>query len=218
MHVIVVGCGRVGIELAPNLERLGHDVTMVDKNPRAFSRLVDFGGRTVVGFGFDHETLRAAGIDQAGALAAVTSGDNSNIVIARVAREHFGLERVVARIQDPARAEIYERLGIMTVATVTWANDQFVRRMLPDTRRADWLDATGSVSLVERELPDAWAGKPLATLGAPGTISVAAVSRQGSAEVVRPDTIGQAGDRIHVMVAADAVDQLDELLGVGGSR
>ncbi len=143
MHVVVVGCGRVGSELAGTLEKDGHSVAVVDKNGQAFSRLPQgFGGSTVVGFGFDRDHLLEAGIDRAGALAAVTNGDNSNILTARIARENFGIERVVARIYDPRRAVIYQRLGIPTVATVSWATDQVIRRLLPGEVKADWSDPT----------------------------------------------------------------------------
>ena len=133
MHVIVVGCGRVGSELALNLDGLGHSVAVIDKNAAAFGRFLPetFGGQRVVGFGFDRDHLTEAGIERAGAVAAVTSGDNSNILTARIAAENFGIDRVVARIKDPRRAEIYQRLGISTVAMISWTTDQVMRRMLP---------------------------------------------------------------------------------------
>ena len=134
MHVVVVGCGRVGSELALSLERSGHSVAVIDKNADAFRKRLpeDFAGQKVVGFGFDRDHLIEAGIERAGAVAAVTSGDNSNILTARIARENFAIERVVARIYDPRRALIYQRLGIPTVATVSWTTDQVMRRLLPD--------------------------------------------------------------------------------------
>ena len=154
MHVVVVGCGRVGSELAGTLERLGHTVAIIDKKKDAFRRLPKgFGGYRIVGFGFDRDTLEEAGVHDAGAFAAVTSGDNSNIMAARVARETFEVDRVVARIYDPRRAVIYQRLGIPTVATVSWTTDQVMRRLLPGESPADWTDASGGVGLVERDLP-----------------------------------------------------------------
>src|SRR5438874_3654666 len=134
MHVVVVGCGRVGSELAVTLESEGHSVAVVDKNRNAFRRLPErFQGRQVLGFGFDRDHLEQAGIREAEALAAVTSGDNSNILTARIARETFEIPHVVARIYDPRRAVIYQRLGIPTVATVTWTTDQVMRRLFPET-------------------------------------------------------------------------------------
>src|SRR5881396_786682 len=150
MHVVVVGCGRVGSELAVTLESEGHTVAVIDKNRNAFRRLPErWTGRAVLGFGFDREHLEQAGVTEAGALAAVTSGDNSNVLSARIARETFGVPNVVARIYDPRRAVIYQRLGIPTVATVTWTTDQVMRRLFPDTSVTDWADPSGELVLVE---------------------------------------------------------------------
>src|SRR5689334_10195061 len=127
-----MGCGRVGSSLAVSLEDKGHDVAVIDQDGAAFRRLgTSFHGRRVEGVGFDRDTLREAGIEQAYAFAAVSSGDNSNILAARVARETFGIENVVARIYDPGRAEVYQRLGIPTVATVRWTANQMLRRLVP---------------------------------------------------------------------------------------
>src|SRR5918997_3134949 len=160
MHVVIVGCGRVGSGLARIIEEQGHSVAVLDKDPKSFRRLHEgFGGQQVVGVGFDRGRLEAAGIRDAVALAAVTNGDNSNILVARIARETFGIERVVARIYDPRRAVIYQRLGIPTVATVSWTTDQVMRRLLPGDQPHDWLDPSAKVCLVEHALPGAWGGK-----------------------------------------------------------
>src|SRR5437867_6753597 len=145
MHVIVVGCGRVGSELAAELETQGHTVAVIDKNRNAFRRLPErFTGRAVLGFGFDRDHLEQAGVREAGALAAVTSGDNSNVLTARIARETYQIPNVVARIYDPRRAVIYQRLGIPTVATVTWTTDQVLRRLFPEKTVTDWTDPSGA--------------------------------------------------------------------------
>jgi len=165
VHVVVIGCGRVGSELAGALEQAGHTVAVVDKVARAFRRLPQgFTGTTVVGFGFDRDHLHAAGIDKAGAFASVTSGDNSNILCARIARETYGIEHVVARIYDPRRALIYQRLGIPTVATVAWTTDQVLRRLIPSETSNDWVDPTGKVGLIERQIPPKAVGRKLALL------------------------------------------------------
>ena len=216
VHVVVVGCGRVGSELAGTLEKDGHTVAVVDKNSSAFRRLSrGFGGRTVLGFGFDRDHLLEAGIDRAGALAAVTNGDNSNILTARIARENFGIERVVARIYDPRRAAIYQRLGIPTVATVTWATDQVLRRLLPEEERSDWVDPSGKVSVVTRELPLAWAGKKLSGLNEPGKFWLTALTRLGAARIVATDAVGQEGDVLTFMAATDALDAFRRRLEEG---
>jgi trk system potassium uptake protein TrkA len=159
MHVVVVGCGRVGSGLALSLTAEGHTVSIVDRNGRAFRRLpTEWEGGRVVGSGFDRDDLERAGAIGADALAAVTSGDNTNILTVRIARETYRIPRVVARIYDPRRAEIYQRLGIPTVATVTWTIDQVRRRLLPETVTGEWADASGKLLLVDRAMPEKWAG------------------------------------------------------------
>ena len=217
MHVVIVGCGRVGTELSGALEQQGHSVAIIDKNPRAFRRLpAGFAGRTVVGLGFDRDDLAEAGIEGAGAVAAVTSGDNTNILSARIAREHYGIERVVARIYDPRRAVIYQRLGIPTVATVSWTTDQVLRRLLPSAEQPhDWMDPSGRVCLVEFHLPPAWAGRKLGGLDEPGRYRLTAVARLGEARIVSPSLLGQEGDVLMFMAAVDALDDLRRRLDQG---
>ena len=219
MHVVVVGCGRVGSGLARILEDGGHSVAIVDKQAKAFRRLPEgFGGRAIQGIGFDRDRLREAGIEEAGALAAVTSGDNSNIMVARVAREVFGLERVVARIYDPRRAAIYERLGIPTIATVQWTTDRVLRRILPDAPATEWTDPSASVVLVERPVAGAWAGRRLGDLDVPGLARVAALSRLGVGQVPEPDVVTQEGDVVYMAVGSDRIAELDAHLGNGGGQ
>ena len=153
-----MGCGRVGSALAHTLDQAGHSVSVVDSDPASFTKLhQDFTGTTVTGIGFDRDTLVKAGIDRAHAFAAVSSGDNSNILAARVARETFGVENVVARIYDPRRAEVYQRLGIPTVASVAWQTDQILRRILPESVGDEWRDGSGKVALTQ--LPAAEASR-----------------------------------------------------------
>ena len=213
MHVIVVGCGRVGSELAVNLEQAGHSVAIIDKNRNAFRRLPErWSGRAVLGFGFDRDHLEQAGVAEAQALAAVTSGDNTNILTARIARETYQIPNVVARIYDPRRAVIYQRLGIPTVATVTWTTDQVIRRLIPDQTVTEWTDATGLVSVVERALPDGWAGHKLSALGVQGRFRLVAITRAGQARLAGPDLVGQEGDVLHLTVVKDALDELEARL------
>lgn len=213
MNIIVVGCGRVGAELAPELERAGNQVTVLDKNPSSFHRLPDdFAGNLVHGSGFDRDDLAAAGIAQAGALAAVTSGDNTNILTARIAREVYEVPRVVARIYDPRRARIYERLGIPTVATVTWTTDQIVRRLDPDRATVEWTAATGDVMLVERTLPEWWAGRSLDDLTHEESYALTALRRDAATRVTTSGLVGQAGDIVYLTVHRDALSDLQALL------
>lgn len=215
---MVVGCGRVGSGLAVSLTREGHSVAIIDRNPRAFRRLPDdWAGQRVNGSGFDRDHLDQAGAHRADALAAVTSGDNSNILTVRIARETYEIARVVARIYDPRRAEIYQRLGIPTVATVTWTIDQVRRRLIPESAAAEWADATGKLTLVERSLPDAWAGRRLGDLNVSGRIDLIAVTRAGQPRLDATDLIGQEGDLLHIAVMDGALEELGRRCGGGAA-
>jgi trk system potassium uptake protein len=215
VHVIVVGCGRVGSGLAVLLSKEGHSVAVLDRSPRAFRRLKDWDGPRIVGSGFDRDDLEKAGAHEAGALAAVTSGDNTNILTVRIARETYKIPHVVARIYDPRRAEIYQRLGIPTVATVTWTIDQVRRRLLPEESPGDWSDASGRLSLFDRSLPEAWAGRPLRDIEIPGRVSLIAVTRSGAPRLDARELVGQEGDVLHLAVLDDARKELDWTLGGG---
>lgn len=222
MHVVVVGCGRVGSGLARTLEESGHSVAVIDRRSKAFERLPEgYSGTTVLGVGFDRDRLKAAGIEEATALAAVTNGDNSNILVARVARETFGVENVVARIYDPRRAKIYERLGVPTIATVEWATERVLQRILPTRPTAEWIDGSAKVCLIERPVPSAWAGRKVADLDLPGVARTAVVTRLGEGSVAWPDTVLQEGDLVHVSVDGASIELFDRHLSgapTGGSH
>ncbi len=217
MHVVIVGCGRVGSTLALSLISSGHSVAVVDRKSDAFFRLRDnFAGQTITGIGFDRDVLEQAGIKKASAVAAVTNGDNSNILVARVARESFGIENVVARISDPKRAEIYERLGIATVATVKWTSDRILRRILPDLPAVEWSDPSSSVVLVERTLPDSLVGEKVLELEIKGA-RISALRRLSAAVIPDSKTLVQQGDIAYFTVEKDSVNALDEFLKRGKS-
>lgn len=217
MHVVVVGCGRVGSSLARRLLADGHTVALIDKQASSFEkRFPDgFAGTQVVGFGFDRERLAEAGIERAEAAAAVTSGDNSNIIVARIAKETYQVPNVMARIYDPGRAQVYRRLGIPTVATVEWTTDQALRRLLPNITRAEWIDPSGRVALVERGLPVTFAGRPLALLDGGQRWRIAALTRGGRAQLASPDLVGQEGDVITFIADRQALPDLGEHLAAG---
>ena len=213
MHVVVVGCGRVGSELAKALDSGGHSVAVIDKNRNAFRWLPEgFQGRTIHGFGFDRDHLEQAGIREAGAFAAVTNGDNSNILSARIARETYEIVNVVARIYDPRRAAIYQRLGIPTVAAVAWTTDQVLRRLFPEDKVTEWSDASSTVTLVERALPDEWAGRKLGELDEGDRFRLVALNRQGEGRLAVPGLVGQEGDILHLIARRDAVEELEKRL------
>ena len=196
-----MGCGRVGSTLAKDFQALGHSVAVIDQDREAFRRLgADFNGLTVAGMGFDRDTLLEAGIQRADAFAAVSNGDNSNILAARVARETYGVASVVARIYDPGRAEIYQRLGIPTVATVLWTTEQIMRRLLPQGSRSEWQDASGKVQLAEIALHRDWYGRQVSLIEQHTDARVAFVTRLGEGLIPNEHTVLQEGDVIHVMV------------------
>jgi trk system potassium uptake protein TrkA len=219
LNVVVVGCGRVGSELALALDRAEHSVAIIDKNPRAFRRFLPegWGGKAVVGYGFDRDHLEEAGITSASAVAAVTNGDNSNILTARIARETYQVPHVVARIYDARRAVIYQRLGIPTVATVPWTTDQVLRQLIPGTVATEWTDPTGAIQLVERALPDHLAGRSLGSLVNGTDVRLVAVMRGGTSRLAAADLVGQDGDRLLLAVTTVAAESLDDLLGVNAA-
>lgn len=217
MHVIVVGCGRLGSELAIELDNQGHSVAVIDKNRLAFQRYLPdrWSGRAVLGFGFDRDALEQADVKSADAVAAVTGGDNSNIMTARIARETYEIANVVARIQDPRRAAIYQRLGIATVASVAWAADQVMRRLNPDAHNVEWTESNGAAALLEVSLPGVWAGQKLSALSDGDKHRLVAISRGGAAKLDVEGAVGQEGDILHLMVQRDARHDLDALLDHG---
>jgi trk system potassium uptake protein TrkA len=213
MHVVIMGCGRVGSAIALELEAAGASVSIIDQSREAFRRLGgSFQGTTVTGIGFDRDIMLEAGIEKADAFAALSNGDNSNILAARVAREVFGVKNVVARIYDPARAEIYQRLGIPTVATVTWATEQVLRRLLPGGSRGEWRDPSGKVALLEVSVDNSWFGHPISEVEERTNARVAFLTRLGDAFIPDEHTVLQEGDLLHVMAHNDEIDQVTATL------
>jgi trk system potassium uptake protein len=213
VHFVIMGCGRTGSTLAQMVEDRGHTVAVVDQNPDAFRRLgAHFEGRRVVGPGFDRDTLTEAGIEDAYAFAAVSNGDNSNILAARVARETFGVSNVVARIYDPGRAEVYQRLGIPTVATVRWTADQMARRLLPSGAISEYRDASGAVVLAEVQVHNGWVGSRMQTLEAASGARVAFLTRLGEGIVPSANTVYQEGDLVHVVMRHDQAASVEQSL------
>ncbi len=214
-----MGCGRVGSAIARKLEDIGHSVAVIDQDPEAFRRLgPDFAGRLVTGLGFDRQTLLAAGIDSAGAFAAVSSGDNSNIISARVARETFGVEHVVARIYDSKRAEVYERMGIPSVATVPWTVSRLMRELLSVKVSELWREPTGTVLLMRVTVTDVWVGRPLAELETASGSRAAWLFRFGEAQLPGPSTVLQTGDHLVVAVTDDLTERVHKVVEQGPEK
>jgi trk system potassium uptake protein len=213
VHFVIMGCGRVGASLARALERAGHEVAVIDQDDSSFRRLgTSFEGRTVTGVGFDRDTLREAGIEDAYAFAAVSSGDNSNILAARVAREKFGIENVVARIYDPGRAEIYQRLGIPTVATVKWTTDQMLRRLLPQGHVPEHVDPSGQVIIAEMPVVAEWIGHRIHTIEEATGGRLAYLTRLGVGLLPGPDTVYQEGDLLHLALRREDLAAAERVL------
>ena len=217
MHIVIMGCGRVGSTLAHILEDRDNTIAVIDRDPEAFRRLrSSFKGDKITGIGFDRAVLIQAGIENADAFVAVSSGDNSNIISARVARETFNVERVVARIYDPRRAEVYERLGIPTVATVRWTADQMLRKIVPEGGEPLWRDPTGKIVLTEVGFSPAWIGEQVKSLESSTMSRIAFIDRLGQAFVPEPGTALQEGDVLHVMARESDLDRITAAFATRG--
>ena len=209
MHIVIMGCGRVGSTLAHILEDQGHSVAVIDQDADAFRKLRSgFKGRKITGYGFDRDVLIEAGIEEADAFAAVSSGDNSNIISARVVRESFGIQRVAARIYDPRRAEVYQRLGIPTVATVRWTADQMLRTLLPVGAESLWRDPTGKIVLAEVAYSERWLGEKVKMIEQSIGVRIAFLSRLGQALMPEPGTVLQEGDLLHVIAEESDLERI----------
>ena len=218
MHVVIMGCGRVGSTLAQELDNRGHSVAVIDQDPTSFRKLSPaFGGRTVAGIGFDRDRLIEAGIETADAFAAVSSGDNSNIISARVARETFKVPKVIARIYDPRRAEIYQRLGVETVASVAWTAQQMVHSIMPELAE-DWHDTTGTVTMAPMPFDERWIGERVKRLADESGSRIAFLTRLGQSILPTADTVIQEGDKLHVLFVTGQRDQVLAVLATGPQR
>jgi trk system potassium uptake protein TrkA len=217
MHVVIMGCGRVGSLLSVELSKARHSVAVIDKRPEAFDRLPPgFEAKTVVGQGFDREVLEEAGIKEAGAFIAVSNGDNSNIVSARIAREHYHVEKVIARIYDPRRAEIYERLNIPTITSVKWAAAQIQFLLFHGKEEVKESFAGGELLHLQREVPEHLVGQSVASVEQKGFILVIGVDRGGQGFIPVGGSTFQGGDIVHFVVTSKSVGTLDQLLQPAG--
>lgn len=213
MYAVIVGCGRVGTLLAQLLEADGHQVAVVDKNPQAFRRLLPgFRGRTVAGVGFDRDTLGDAGIERSDAFAAVTSGDNSNFIAAMVARDTFHVPIVVARISDPQREQIYQRLGIRTLSATAWAAYTIKTMLLNTQPHAPHPLGNGEVQVLHGQAGAALVGRSVGELVADTAACVFGLVRNGEALIPTSTMHLQAGDVLHLSVQTDAVERVAALL------
>lgn len=205
-HAVIVGCGRVGSGLAERFAAAGYTVAVIDTDRTAFRRLGDLDVGRHVGVGFDRSTMASAGIERAVAVAAVTNGDNTNIVVARTAAEHFHVPRVIARIYDSRRAAIYERLGITTVASAQLTTEMAIRRLLPDDGATQWIEPSARVCLVEHEAPDHLIGRTVGDVDSDHHVRISIIRRLGAGIVPSHDLVLQAGDILYVSIARERLD------------
>ena len=215
MKILIIGCGRMGAGLALYLKMSGHSITIIDNDPSAFERLEPaFRGRTFSGDALDRDILIQAGIERADCLAALTPNDSINLVVARLAKEVFKVPKVVARMHDPKKSEIYRRLGVQTVSTVSLGMQRFAE--LLTFSRLDIVHSLGSggVGIVESEIPSPLAGRMVHDLTVAGEIQVVAISRGGRTFIPTISTVFQTGDMIHIAVSAASVDHLKALMGL----
>ena len=215
VHAVIVGCGRVGAELAQVLESRSFTVSIIDKDAHAFEQrlLPGFSGKKLTGFGFDQDVLEEAGIKDAEIFVSATRGDNTNIVSARIAKEYYRVPRVAALIYDPRRAQMYERLGISTVAEVAWATDQMLARILPSAQSIEWTVGSGEVVVIGIPSPPKFIGKPIEELRQPAKARVVALTRFGKTQIPDLKTVLQEGDFVHIAVLRSAIDEMEEQLG-----
>lgn len=214
MKIMIVGCGRLGIGLAQTLHLRGHMITVVDNNPAAFEHLgPGFKGQTVVGVGFDRGVLLKAGIERADGLAAVTTSDEANLVIARIAGQVFRVPRVVARVYDPYKAEVYRRLGLQTIAPITWGINRIAELLSFFSLGPTISLGSGDVDILETEIPPLLVGRTVNEVTVPGEVHVVAISRGGKTFLPTLGAVFQAGDWLHLAVLATSAGRLKRLLG-----
>lgn len=217
MKVIVMGCGRIGSQVSELLSMNGHEVTIIDHDDNSEGRLnANFKGKIIKGLGFDRQILTMAGISEAEAFVAASQSDNANIVAARIARNIFHVPRVVARLYDPRRAEIYQRLGLTTISSTNWGAER-IFQVLTHSDIDVWNTfGSGEVALVHVELPHHLAGRNVIHLNVPGEIMIVTITRNDHAFVPTTGTEFKEGDLVHLIVISSAMNRLAELLGMEG--
>jgi trk system potassium uptake protein TrkA len=215
MEVIVMGCGRVGLQVSQMLLAQGHEVTVIDHDANAIARLgTDFKGKVVRGIGFDRSVLIEAKVETAEAFVAASSSDNANIIAARIARNIFHVPRVVARLYDPLRAEIYKRLGLITISTTTWGAERICEVVTHTDLDVAYTFGRGEVSMVVIEAPPQLAGRPVHQLSVPGEIVVVSIAREGEALLPLLGSEFKEGDRIYLAVLPSAMERLEQMVGL----
>jgi trk system potassium uptake protein TrkA len=216
MYIIIVGCGRVGSELAKLLSGEGHDVVVVDREQKSFDRLGNtFNGITLVGNGFELELLRHAGIEKADAVCSVTNGDNTNLIVAQVARKIFKVPKVIARVYDPQRANLYDALGLDILSgTILFA--AMIRDKIVESRFSSYLIESKDIGVLEVEVKDDLAGKTIADINVPGEFMVVALRRLAGVTIPEPRTAVMKKDVLMAVVKVDALEKIKKQLNLAG--
>jgi trk system potassium uptake protein TrkA len=215
MRIIIIGCGRMGAGLALTMSQRGHAVAVVDKDPTSFERLgPSFKGEAIEGIGFDREVLLAAHIERADGLAALTASDDVNVVIGRVASQVFRVPRVVARLYDPRKANVYGRLGLHTISTTTWGINQVAELLCYSPLDVILNLGSGEVNIITTEIPALLVGRMVSELTVRGEIHVVAISRDGRPFLPTLGTEFHQGDMVYLVVLATSADRLRTLLGL----
>jgi len=215
MKMIIVGCGRMGADLAKLLNQRGQHVTVVDKDPTAFERLGShFSGRTIAGVGFDRDVLLKAEIEHVDGLAAVTSSDEANVVTAQVARQVFHVPKVVARLYDPRQTEIYHRLGLETISPLDWGTQRIADLLLHSQLNVVLSLGSGETEIVEVAVPQQWVGRSMKDIDIPSELMVIAYTRRSHAYVANLGMVFEEHDIVHICVVRSAVDRLNKMLGL----
>lgn len=215
MRMIIIGCGRMGAGLAGLLGSRGHAVTVVDRDGGAMARLdPSFQGRTIVGTGFDREVLLAAGIERADGLAAVTDSDDTNVVVSRLGRQVFRVPRVVARLYDPRKIEVYRRLGVQVVDPGSWAFNRFADLLSYSQLDTILSLGSGEVEIVEMDVPLLLAGRKVSAITVPGEVHIVALSRKGRVFLPTSETVFRKDDSMHIALLTASAERLKAMLAM----
>jgi trk system potassium uptake protein TrkA len=215
MQIIIMGCGRVGSQTANLLSEAGHSISVIDIDEKSFLRLgKNFSGKKILGFGYDKEVLERAGIEEADAFAALSPGDNRNIIGALIAKKEYRVPIVVARIYDPVRAIVYNKLGITTISPTRWGANKIKELICYNDINSQLSLGNGEVEIIEIEVPHSIKGFTYDKINAPGEIMVTAITRLGRAFVPVVGSEIKEGDIMHVAVASESISKLKGFLGI----
>lgn len=214
MYVVIVGCGSVGSELSKILAGEGHNVVMIDRNPLSFERLGrSFNGFTIVGSGFDCELLKSSGIEKAEVFCAVTNSDNTNIIAAQVAKRLFKIPKVITRVYDPKRAELYRALGLDIISGTSLVA-AMIRDKIIESKFTSYLIETGELGVLEIKADESLEGEVISRINIAGELIVTAVRRLKGVILPEPQTKIEKGDILLAVVKTTSLDKVRKRFGI----